>query len=219
MTRAEFRARLKSRRCYLGLDLSSTTDLTAMAGTFPDDEGPGYDVLAQFFVPKENILLRSRRDGVPYDEWARAGFLIPTPGNRVDYDHVRAEIHRWADEFKVVELAYDPWNASALITRLEQDGLTCVPIRQGFASLNAPTKSLETAILSRTLRHDGHPILRWCIGNAAAETDAAENYKLSKDVSTERIDGASALVNAVARMDRHTPTPQFQMLILGGGAR
>lgn len=203
MTRLEFRARLKGRRCYVGLDLSSTTDLTATVGTFPDDVGPGFDVLAQFFVPKDNILVRARRDGVPYDEWARLGFLQATPGNRVDYDAVRLELHRWADEFDLQEVAYDPWNATDLISRLEQDGLTCVKIRQGFASLNAPTKSLERAILSKTLRHDGHPILRWCIGNAAAATDAAENYKLSKEVSTERIDGASALVNAVDRMDRH----------------
>jgi phage terminase large subunit-like protein len=207
MTRAQFRARLRGRRCYVGLDLSSTKDLTAQVGVFPDETGGGFDVLAQFFVPAENIRQRATRDKVPYDEWARQELLIPTPGNVVDYEAVRREVNRWALEFDVREIAYDPWNATDLILRLkDQDGFTCVPIRQGFASLSAPTKSLEAAILSRRLRHDGHPVLRWCIGNIAVEFDAAGNLKLSKKVSTERIDGAAALVNAVDRMDRHSET-------------
>jgi phage terminase large subunit-like protein len=145
------------------------------------------------------------RDRVPYDQWEREGFLIATPGNRVDYEYPRRTLNAWALEFDLREIAFDPWNATDLVIRLqEQDGFLCVPIRQGFRSLSAPTKSLETAILTRRLRHDGHPVLRWCIGNAVAEMDAMGNIKLSKRVSTERIDGASALVNAVDRMDRHS---------------
>lgn len=206
MTRAEFRARLKGRRCYVGLDLGSTKDLTATVAVFPDDIGPGFDVLAQFFMPKDNMHARVNRDGVPYDQWELGAFLIATPGPVTDYEYIRVHLHAWADEFDVLELPYDPWNATDLVSRLLQDGLPCVPIRQGFASLNAPTKSLETAILARRLRHDGHPILRWNIGNIVVETDAAGNYKLSKDLSTEKIDGAAALVNAIDRMDRHGST-------------
>ena len=220
MTRAEYRARLKGRRCYVGLDLSSTKDLTAAVGTFPDDEGPGFDVLAEFWVPADNIQERVTRDRVPYDQWVRDGYLHATPGNVIDSEAVRRVLNAWALEFDLREIAYDPWNATDLVIRLsEQDGLTCVPIRQGFRSLSAPTKALETAILSKTLRHDGHPILRWCIGNVVVELDAAGNYKLSKAVSTEKIDGASALVNAVDRMGRHTgiPPQQYQMIVLGGG--
>jgi phage terminase large subunit-like protein len=90
-------------------------------------------------------------------------------------------------------------------------------MRQGFASLSAPTKSLEKAILSKTLRHDGHPVLRWNIGNVSVETDATGNLKISKKVSTERIDGVAALVMAVDRMDRNNSVKpaSFQMLILG----
>jgi phage terminase large subunit-like protein len=204
MTRTEFRARLKGRLCYVGMDLSSTKDLTALAAVFPDDEGPGFDVLAEFFMPHDNILERVTRDRVPYDQWERDGFILATPGNRVDYQVVRRVLNEWALEFSMQEVAFDPWNATGLIQELQdQDGFTCVPIRQGFRSLSAPTKSLETAILTTRLRHDGHPVLRWCIGNAAAEQDATGNIKLSKKVSTERIDGAAALVNAIDRMDRH----------------
>jgi phage terminase large subunit-like protein len=229
MTRAEYRAALKGRPCYLGLDLSSTKDLTAVVGVFPDDDG--FDVLAQPFVPKENILERSRRDRVPYDQWQNTGYhtsdglwvpdLIATPGNVVDYEAVRQTVKDWGAEFQIKEIAFDPWNATDLVTRLqEQDGFTCVAMRQGFASLSAPTKSLEKAILSKTLRHDGHPVLRWNISNVCVETDPTGNLKISKKVSTERIDCVAALVMAVSRMDANLglKAKEYQLLILGGRA-
>ena len=90
-------------------------------------------------------------------------------------------------------------------------------MRQGFASLSAPTKSLEKAILARQLRHDGHPVLRWCVSNVAVESDPAGNLKPSKVASTERIDGVVALIMAVDLMDRHaqTPRPGYEMLVMG----
>ncbi len=198
------RSTLRGRGCYVGMDLSSTRDLTALVAVFPDDDRGGFDVLAQFFVPEDNIRTRATRDRVPYSLWSKDGYITSTPGNVVDYDAVRRQLQQWAVEFDVREIAFDPWNATDLVTRLQdQDGFTCVPIRQGFASLSAPTKSLEKAVLGRTLRHDGHPVLRWNMSNIAVETDASGNLKLSKKVSTERIDGAAALVNAIDRMDRN----------------
>lgn len=215
MTRSEYRRALKGRPCYVGLDLSSTKDLTAIAAVFPDESG--FDVLAHFFVPHDTMRERSTRDRVPYQQWAHDGYLTATPGNVVDYEAVRQQLQDWAAEFEIREIAYDPWNATDLVTRLqEQDGFTCVPMRQGFASLSAPTKSLEKAILGKTLRHDGHPVLRWNISNIAVESDAAGNIKLSKKVSTERIDGATALAMAVDRMDRtqSIPPPSYHIITL-----
>lgn len=217
MTRAEYRRNLKGRRCYVGMDLSSTKDLTALVAVFPDDDG-GCDVLAQFFVPKDNIRDRANRDRVPYDQWDRDGLLVATPGNVVDYEAVRATLQDWGSEFTIREIAFDPWNATDLVTRLqEQDGFTCAAMRQGFQSLSAPTKSLEKLVLSKALRHDGHPVLRWCMSNVSVETDPAGNLKPSKKVSTERIDGAVALIMAIDRMDHGNSIkpPQFQMLVLG----
>lgn len=195
------RAALRGRRCFVGMDLSTTKDLTALAAVFPDDAG-GFDVLTQCFIPADNIQERVKRDRVPYDQWAKDGHVIATAGNVVDYEAVRKVINKWGAEFDVREVAFDPWNSSALVTQLqEQDGFTCVQLRQGFGSLSAPTKSLERHVLSKTIRHGGHPVLRWCIGNIATESDPAGNIKISKKVSTERIDAAAALVNAVARMD------------------
>jgi phage terminase large subunit-like protein len=216
MTHAEYRARLKGRPCYAGLDLSSTKDLTALVGVFPD--GDGFDVLPEFFVPAESIRERALRDRVPYDEWARHGLLQTTPGNSIDYEYIRATLHQWAKEFDLKMIGVDPWNARGLMTQLaEQDGLTVVDVRQGFASLSGPSKALETAILSRRLRHNGHPVLRWCVGNVALETDAAGNIKPSKAASTERIDGVVALVMAIDQMDRHqhTATVEYSVQVMG----
>jgi phage terminase large subunit-like protein len=201
------RASLRGRRCYVGMDLSSTRDLTALVAVFPADDGT-CDVLAQFFVPDDTIPERERRDRVPYAQWKREGHLTGTSGNVVDYERVRKQLQDWRNEFDVREIAYDPWNATDLVTRLtEQDGFTCVPVRQGYASLSSATKELEKAIVGKTLRHDGHPVLRWNVSNAAVEQDPAGNIKLSKKVSTERIDGAAALVNAVDRMTRNHTMP------------
>jgi len=210
------RARLIGRRCYVGMDLSTTTDLTALVAVFPDDHG--FDVLAKFFVPAERIRERSRRDHVPYDEWMRRGLLTATPGAVVDYDAIRAVLQGWATEFSLQQIAFDPWNATDLVSRLQQqDGLPCVSMRQGFASLSAPTKALEQAVLSRRLRHDGHPVLRWNISNVAVESDPAGNLKPSKTKSTERIDGVVALIMAVDLMQRQAQavTPSYQMLVVG----
>jgi phage terminase large subunit-like protein len=210
------RASLKGRRCFIGLDLSSTTDLTAAVAVFPD--GDQFDVLAHFFIPAERIPQRVTRDRVPYDQWAKDGLLTATPGPSVDYDYVRNMLVEWDNEFDVRVLGYDPWNATDLIGRLEkQDGFTCAKMRQGFASLSAPSKSLESAIVSKRLRHDGHAVLRWNIANMSVESDAAGNIKPSKELSTERIDGGYALIMAIDAMERndHTPGPSYQMIIMG----
>jgi phage terminase large subunit-like protein len=209
------------RPCYVGLDLSSTTDTTALVGVYPDRDGPGFDVRVACFMPDAKLRERVTRDRLPYDEWVRRGWLIATPGNVVDYERVRAELRAWGAESDVREVAYDPWNATDLVTRLSaQDGFACVPLRQGFASLSAPTKALEAAILSRALRHDGHPVLRAHIGNVAVETDAAGNLKPSKTLSTDRIDLVVALIMALDRRDRNAveaPAKQFQIVVFGGG--
>jgi len=197
------RAALRARRCFVGMDLSATTDLTALVAVFPDDAG-GFDVLMHPFLPKDSLDDRMRRDRVPYDVWARDGDLTLTPGTSVDYEAVRATLQGWAAEFDVIAIGFDPWNATDLVERLKaQDGFQCMPVRQGFAALSAPSKALERAVLARTLRHSGHPVLRWNVSNVSVESDASGNIKPSKTASTARIDGVVALILAIEMMDRH----------------
>lgn len=199
-------AALAGRRCYLGLDLSSTRDLSALVLIFPSDDEESYQVLPFFWVPAESLTQRVARDHVPYDVWERDGYLETTDGNVIDYEVIRAKILTCVETFDVQEVAYDDWNATQLITQLTADGLACVPIRQGFKSLSAPSKEVEKLVLSKQLHHGGHPVLRWNAANVSAEQDAAGNIKPSKKASTERIDGIVALIMAVDRATRNANT-------------
>ena len=206
-----------ARRCvYAGLDLSSTTDLTALVGVFPDESG-GYDVKAEFFMPAGRVHDRTTRDRVPYDQWIRDGWITATEGERLNYEHVRRRLLEWRESYDLRELAFDPWNADQFSGQLDEiDGFVCVPIKQTFFALSEPTKALEADIFERRIRHDGNPVLRWCVQNVAIETDAAGNVKPSKAKSTERIDGVVALVMALDRVKRHARHESaFQMVMLG----
>ena len=206
---------LRGRRCYVGMDLSTTTDLTAIVAVFPDDDG--FDVLVQCFVPADRLRARALRDRVPYEEWARTGQIVVIPGVTVDYEVVRRQLNAWREAYNVQAIAYDPWNATDLVSRLEkQDGFTCVKIRQTYAGLSAATKSLEKAILARQLRHDGHPVLRWCMSNVAVDSDPAGNLMPSKVASTERIDAVVALIMAVDAMDRNAQSKaDYSVMVCG----
>jgi phage terminase large subunit-like protein len=195
---AELPAALEGRRAWLGLDLSSTTDLTAACLVVPDDVG-GVDVMTHCWLPAERVHQRVLRDRVPYDLWAEQGALTLTPGNVVDYGHIRAWVKAQASRYRLQEVCFDPWNATGLITDLQEDGATCVEVRQGFGSLSAPSKALEALVVGRTLRHGGHPLLAWAAANVVVRQDPAGNLKPDKAKSTERIDPIVALVTGLAR--------------------
>jgi len=197
-------ARLEGCRCWGGLDLASTEDVTALVLVFPDEDG-GYDVLPFFWIPADTIEKRSRRDRVPYDVWARQGLVFTTPGNSCDYAFIRAKLNELADRFDIVDVGLDPWNARQLGQELMDDGFEIVDFRQGYASMSAPTKELLRLVLAGKLRHGGHPVLRWMADNMVVTQDPAGNLKPAKDRSTEKIDGMVALIMAIDRATRRGP--------------
>jgi phage terminase large subunit-like protein len=194
-------AALKGKTCFAGLDLSSTLDLSALALLFPMDDGT-IQAVAHFWLPEDNMKARVERDRVPYDVWASQGFITLTPGNVIDYDFIREEAKRLASLYRFGRFGYDPYNATQLVIQLQGDGLDMVPVRQGFLSLNAPSKELEKRITSKKIVHDGNPVLRWMMSNAAIERDAAGNIKPAKDKSSEKIDGVIALIIALDQLSR-----------------
>lgn len=201
--------KLEGRPCFVGLDLSTTTDMTAMVLLFPPeaDDDP-YVVLPRFFLPEDDLYERERRDKANYVVWAREGLLTLTPGAVIDYGAVRQQLLRDAKRFKVLEVAYDPWNATQLAGQLTDDGFVMVQVRQGFASLSAPTKELMRLVLAKKLVHGGHPVLRWQADGMAVVQDPAGNIKPAKDKSSRRIDGMVALIMALDRAMRHRDAPR-----------
>ena len=196
--------KLKGRDCYAGLDLSSTSDITAFVMVFPPEaEGENYIVLPHFWLPRETLKLRVRRDHVPYDLWEKQGLFHITEGNVVDYEFVRKTIGELAEQYHICEIGVDRWNATQLITELAGDGFTMVPIGMGFKDMSPGMKELYKLLLEGKITHGGNPILRWMAGNVVAEIDAAENIKPSKKKATEKIDGIVALIMGLDRCIRH----------------
>lgn len=192
--------RLRGRPCYAGLDLSSTSDLTAFVLVFPpDDEGEPYIIVPYFWLPEEQMKIRVRRDHVMYDQWAGQGFIELTEGDVVHYGAVKQRILEICEMFDVQEIAVDRWNATMMIQELEDEGLTVVRFGQGFKDMSPPTKELMRLVLRQEIRHSGHPVLRWNIDNVFVRTDPAGNQKIDKEKSTEKVDGAVATVMALAR--------------------
>lgn len=194
---------LEGRVCYGGLDLSSTTDITAFVLLFPptvDDEK--YYILPYFWIPEENIPLRVNRDHVPYDLWQRQGILETTEGNVVHYGYIEKFIEELGERYNIREIAFDRWGAVQMVQNLEGMGFTVVPFGQGFKDMSPPTKELMKLVLEGKLAHSGHPVLRWMMDNVCARTDPAGNVKMDKEKSTEKIDGAVATVMALDRAIR-----------------
>lgn len=186
---------LAGRECYAGLDLSSTTDVSAFVLVFPDEGG--YIVVPFFWVPSENARKREQKDRVPYQTWARQELIEMTDGDGVDYDVIRERIKEIGETVNIRKIGADRWNASQLLNQLMGDGFDVELFGQGYSSMNAPTKELEKLIIKRQLSHGSNPVLRWMASNLTVETDAAGNVKPSKKKSTERIDGMVALVMAI----------------------
>lgn len=183
---------LEGERCYGGLDLSSTRDLTALALWFPDSG----KLLAWHFVPEETIRERVERDRVPYDRWTKDGWITPTPGRATDRLSIA---HRLADiraRYDVQSIAFDNWRFEDLAKLLSDEGITLPLVKfiPGFKSYAPAMDAFESAILQRRMLHNGSPILRWQASNVVPEMDAAGNRKPSKARSIDRIDG---LVSAI----------------------
>jgi phage terminase large subunit-like protein len=200
------RADLLGLECYIGMDLSSTTDLTALSVVFPPQgKQLEWRVFWDCFIPSESLAERVRNDHVPYDQWAKANMLTITEGNVVDYTKVEERILEIKKFHKVIEVCADRAFAAMLVQRLEQAGLTCVDIPQTFVSMSNPLNEIERLLKDGQMTHERNLLVRWCFGNASIAKNGNEQIKLVKEhkgktvVRTRRIDPISAWADAMAR--------------------
>lgn len=194
---------LEGRVCYGGLDLSSTSDITAFVLVFPPlDEDDKYWIMPFFWIPEDCLDLRVKRDHVPYDLWQRQGLLETTEGNVIHYGYIEKFIERLGEQYNIREIAFDRWGATQMVQDLEGMGFTVVPFGQGFRDMSPPTKELMKLTLEQRLAHGGNPVLEWMMDNVYVRTDPAGNIKMDKEKSTEKIDGAVATVMALDRAIR-----------------
>ncbi len=182
---------LKGMKCFAAIDLSSVSDITACGLFFPNECA----FLCWFWVPEKTAKKR-----IEYERWAAEGHIEIVKGKTVDYEAIRAKLLELKGEYKIMGVAYDPWNASQLATRLaDVDGFEMFEFRQGFKSMNEPSKATEKMVIEHTIVHFGNPVLRWMASNAQVQEDPAGSIKPikpSKD-SPLKIDGIVTLVMGI----------------------
>jgi len=194
---------LIERPCYAGVDAAWTTDLAAIALLFPPtDADSQWSVIVQFWMPEEAVRKRTQADGVPYETWARQGFIETVPGNAVEARPLKQFLRKARELFELREVAYDPWNWRTTATELIEEEFHCVEIRQGYATLSEPTKKLLELYQDRKIRHGNNPVLNFCANCLDLQSDRKDNVQPAKperSKSTKRIDGISAMVTAMTR--------------------
>jgi phage terminase large subunit-like protein len=216
------RTDLAGKDCYIGVDLSTTTDLSAICGVFPP-QGKQLDwrVIWDPFIPADNMDERINNDHVPYDQWVKAHWLTATPGNMIDYLEIHKRILLWKTLYNVKEIDADRAFAAMLLQTLEQDGLTTVDVPQTFVSLSDPLNQTEILLkakdpdpgvqvvsgnmLTGRMTHENNLVARWCFGNTGISTNGQGYKKYVKEhkgrsvVRTKRIDTTAAWITAMAR--------------------
>jgi phage terminase large subunit-like protein len=191
---------LLGRRCYGGLDLSSTTDLTALALIFePTEYDPLYRLKVLFWLPGDGLHRKADQDRVPYLAWRDTGYLSALPGKAINKVSVLHDLAGVMERYELIGLAYDRWRYEDLIMLANQEGITLpemLPFGQGFKEMAPALDKFEEMLLNQQIRHNGNPVLTWNAANAITMTDPANNRKIAKDKAIGRVDGIVAAVMA-----------------------
>lgn len=197
-------ADLKDSYAIGGVDLSSTTDLTAVV-LLIIKEGKHY-VVPQFFMPSDVMAKRIAEDNVPYDIWYKKGFLTLTEGSQNDFTLVTEWFLKMVRTYEIRPLwvGYDPWNSQYWVKEMEDAGFTLEKIRQGIFTLSEPMKQLEADLKSKKVIYNNNPILKWNLSNTQAKVDINGNIQPSKlNSKLRRIDGTVALIIAYVVLNRY----------------
>jgi len=197
-----FEVSMMGREAYGGLDLGSVSDLTALCWLFPHEDEPGFDAIWRFWTPEANLDALDERTAKAASSWVDQGWLTLTPGNVTDYDFIKKQVLDDMDMFDVVSIGLDRWNATHLANQLLDNGVPLVEVGQGYQSMSPALKEVKRLMKqgkpgAEKLHHGGNPVMRWNVDNLAAAIDPAGNVKPDKKNSADKIDGVSALCNAM----------------------
>ena len=190
---------LRGRVCFIGIDLSSKIDLTAVVLLFPPDETTEdrtWRIIPWCLTPADSLVERAHRDRAPYEQWVQQGYLRTNPGNRIDQAIVRELVHVATDRYDVQQVGVDPWNAGNLMADLGEDGVEVVEVPQNFQQMSAPAKDFEAEVLDGLIDAGGHPVMAWCISNTVVQRDNKDNIQPTKKRSRGRIDPVVATLIA-----------------------
>ena len=196
-------------KCYIGVDLASVQDLTAVVYVFKQNEK--IYIIPKFFIPEES--LQTRVDKETYKQWVKEGYLYVTPGNVTDYEYITADLLAVSKILKVRKIAYDSWNSTQWATSATLLKLPLEPFSQTVGNFNGATRELERLIMTGRVVFDNNPILRWNFGNVVIRTDANGNIKPDKARSISKIDGVIAAIQGMAMYIEDSKKKQTRITI------
>ena len=209
--------------CWMGIDLSSKIDLTAVVLAWPPTPArKQWRLLSMCLTPADTLDERARRDRAPYRRWVDAGWLMTNPGNRIDQGRVRDLVEAFGKVYPIQSIGIDPWNAGNLVTELTTAGFLVVEIPQTVAQLSAPAKDFEADVLDGMVDGGQNDLLTWSVSNVVVQRDAKENIFPTKRRSRGRIDPILAALMArklAATVTMPEPPAKYQLLVIGGGPR
>lgn len=183
----------RGQRCFVGMDLASKIDLTAIELLFPLGDGQ-FARFGRYYLPEDTVL---KPENQHYQGWHKQGFLIATDGNQTDYFHVLDDLKDLAKEFEIVQIGFDPHNATMLVTACQDEGLPMIEFGPTVLNFSEPMKQIEALIGDRKLHHDGDPIMNWSMSNVTAKVDRKDNVFPNKERPENKIDPFVALCMAM----------------------
>jgi phage terminase large subunit-like protein len=211
-------ALLIGRRCFGGLDLSSTQDLTALVLLFePTEADPVWRQLEWFWLPGDGLHDKADHDRVPYIAWRDAGHLIALSGRAINKLDVVRQLASTVALYDLQSLAYDRWRIEDLEMLLDQEGISLplTPFGQGYKDMSPALEEYERRLLNKILIHRGNPVMTWCAANAVTASDPAGNRKVTKEKATGRVDGiVAAIMAAGASISATEQLPEPEIIIL-----
>lgn len=207
----------KNRKCYGGLDLSSTTDLTSFVLAFePTPEDPVWRLREWFWLPAEGIKKKSDLDRVDYVNWAQHGYLELTPGAAISKKFVLQRIMQITKGYNLSSICYDMWRIADLKQVAVDEAVTLpnmIAFGQGYKDMAPALDLFEEKLVNNGIMHDGNPVMTWCAANAVIDSDAAGNRKVAKDKATGRVDGVVAAIMAIGAKAKEDikPAKKYQV--------
>ncbi len=186
-------------KCFGGLDLSSTQDLTALVLQFePTEIDPYWRQLEWFWLPGDGLHEKGDKDRVPYARWREEGHLEALHGRAINKLAVARRAAEIASMYDLKALAFDRWRIEDFLMICEQEGISLPlqPFGQGFKDMAPAVDEYERRLIDQQLAHVGNPVMTWCAANAVVMSDPAGNRKVAKEKATGRVDGIVAAIMA-----------------------
>ena len=192
--------------CYMGVDLASVSDMTALSIMIPKDDKLYFKTF--YYLPQST--LSDNVNSEQYKQWKRQGYLTITDGNVTDYDYILSDILKVNNYLYINKIAYDAYNATQWAINATTEGLPLEPFSQALWHFNKPTKEFERLVKSGKVIIDNNPITRWCFGNVTLKFDHNDNVKPVKTQDMQKIDGVISMLEALGT---YLETPQYNNIV------